>query len=183
MEMSNNIGKRICIIGPSCAGKSTLAAKLGEKLRLPVLHLDQISHIPGTNWAWRPRSVVQKEHDEFIQGDEWIVDGQYVRLLPQRIAKADTVILLEVNRFVSVWRFLKRHFKGGDWPGKLKDASDKFDFEIAWWIFYHQPRRWKDQMKIISDYPHVNIISLKNFKEINKFLTSSFSCRPTDFSP
>ena len=172
LVIMNNIGKRICIIGPSCAGKSTLAKKLGEKLHLPILHLDQISHIPGTNWAWRPRSVVQREHDEFIQKDEWIVDGQYLRLLPQRIERADTVILLEVNRFVSVWRFFKRHFNGGNWPGKLENASDRFDFEMAWWIFYHQPRRWKEQIQIISNYPHVKKIPLKGFRAINKFFTT-----------
>jgi len=165
-----NVGKRICILGPSCAGKSTLAEKLGEKLGLPVLHLDRISHIPGTNWAWRPRVAVQKEHDEFIQKDEWIVDGQYVRLLPQRFQRADTVILLKVNRFVSVWRFLKRHFRGGDWPGKLQDASDKFDWEIMWWIFYHQPLRWQEQMDLLSIYSHLNIISLNSFEEVNTFL-------------
>ena len=166
----NHIGKRICVIGPSCAGKSTLSEKLGKKLNLPVLHLDQIAHIPGTDWVERRRRETQKDHDEFILKDAWIVDGQYKRIMPKRLERADTLILIKVNRFVCCWRFLKRCFRGGDRPGKLEGASKEFNFRILWWIFYHQPRRWKEQMQIISAYPHVRIISLKTFAEIDTFL-------------
>ena len=39
--------QRVLIIGPCGAGKSTLAAQLGPKLRLPVFHMDQLNWKPG----------------------------------------------------------------------------------------------------------------------------------------
>ncbi|MGL4882562.1 MAG: hypothetical protein ACRC8K_16095 [Waterburya sp.] len=46
MIISNQY-KRIAIIGCCGAGKSTLAKSLGEKLNLPVIHLDTYYWQPG----------------------------------------------------------------------------------------------------------------------------------------
>jgi adenylate kinase family enzyme len=34
--------KRVIVVGPGAAGKSTLAARLGEITRLPVIELDRL---------------------------------------------------------------------------------------------------------------------------------------------
>ena len=67
MKMISDIGNRICIIGFSCSGKSTLAFNLSKKLHLPVLFLDAIAHVPHTNWEVRDRLLLKKEHDLFIK--------------------------------------------------------------------------------------------------------------------
>lgn len=36
--------RRICIIGPSSGGKSTLADRLGKLLDYPVLHMDKTKY-------------------------------------------------------------------------------------------------------------------------------------------
>ncbi|MDP2124712.1 MAG: topology modulation protein, partial [Parvibaculum sp.] len=48
--------QRILVIGCSGGGKSTLARALGEKLALPVVHLDVLFWKPG----W-----VESSYDEF----------------------------------------------------------------------------------------------------------------------
>jgi hypothetical protein len=50
MALVNELGQRMCILSPSNSGKLKQATELGEKLGISVCHLDQLAHIPGTNW-------------------------------------------------------------------------------------------------------------------------------------
>ena len=45
----DDLGPRICIMGPSNSGKSTLADAIARACDLPVVHLDQLHHLPGTD--------------------------------------------------------------------------------------------------------------------------------------
>jgi adenylate kinase family enzyme len=46
----DDLGPRICIVGPSNSGKSTLATAIGRARGLPVVHLDQLYHRADTDW-------------------------------------------------------------------------------------------------------------------------------------
>jgi shikimate kinase len=49
------MAKKIILIGPSAAGKSTVAALLGERLGLPVVELDDV--------RWRYYEEIRYDHD------------------------------------------------------------------------------------------------------------------------
>jgi adenylate kinase family enzyme len=164
------LGKRICVIGPSNSGKSTFSEKLAQKLNYPVLHLDQIAHVPNTNWVLAPREETKKKHDTFIKKEKWIVDGQYKRYMPQRLKRADTIVLIRANRFKCLFRFFKRCRQKGDRPGKLSDATKEFNLRMIPWILFKQPSRWQEQMEIIEQYPHINIIEASSFKDLDEIL-------------
>ncbi|CEJ49256.1 conserved hypothetical protein [Xanthomonas citri pv. bilvae] len=54
----DDLGPRICILGPSNSGKSTLAQARGC---VPV-HLDRLHHLPNTAWIPRPRQDFMALH-------------------------------------------------------------------------------------------------------------------------
>lgn len=166
------LGRRICVIGPSCAGKSTLAQNLGWKLGFPVLHLDQIAHIPGTNWVERPRHETQREHDAFIGQPCWVVDGSYSYLMPQRLRRADTLILLKAGRFTCLRNFITRCRMRGERAGKLEGAAREFNWDFIGWILFEQPRRWKNVGEIIAGHPHLHTTTFRSFAEIDAFLNT-----------
>ncbi len=51
---------RVIIVGNSGSGKSTLAREMGERLGLPVVHLDKLFWLP--NWIGRSAADVDKLH-------------------------------------------------------------------------------------------------------------------------
>lgn len=87
--------QRILITGCGGAGKSTLARRLGDKLGLPVIHLDRLWWLPG--WEHRTREEFDRLLAEELQKPAWIIDGDYSRTFPQRLERADLCIYLDVD--------------------------------------------------------------------------------------
>jgi adenylate kinase family enzyme len=63
MVTLNELGPRICIMGPSNSGKSTLANAIGQASSLVPIHLDQLYHYPQTDWLPRPEAEFVALHD------------------------------------------------------------------------------------------------------------------------
>ncbi len=64
----DGLGPRICIMGPSNSGKSTLADAIGKAQDLVPIHLDQLHHLPHTDWVARAPDAFQALHDAAILG-------------------------------------------------------------------------------------------------------------------
>src|SRR3954466_4414965 len=98
--------RKVLVIGPGGAGKSTFAKRLGELLKIEVLHLDKFYWRPG--WVETPKSEWLKTIEELVEGESWIMDGNYSGTLDVRFTACDTVIFLDMSRALCLWRVLKR---------------------------------------------------------------------------
>jgi adenylate kinase family enzyme len=104
----DDLGPRICVLGPSNSGKSTLAAAIGAARHLSIVHLDQYRHRPGTQWELRPDDEFASLHASAIAAERWIVEGNYSTLLPARLQRATGLIVLEASAPASLGRYLRR---------------------------------------------------------------------------
>lgn len=127
------LGDRICILGPSNSGKSTLANAIARKRALAAIHLDQLFHLPQTDWIPRPIDEFVALHDKAIMGDSWVMDGNYSVCMPQRFARATGVILLDISTPVSLFRYARRALFGKGRVGGLKGGQDS----IKWTMIHH----------------------------------------------
>lgn len=172
------LGQRICLIGPAGAGKSTLAFKLGEHFNFPVIHLDKLHHEPSGNWIARPKEGFLKDHNQAIAADQWVIEGNYTRSMPQRFDRADTIIIIEINRFVSLYRHTMRYIKQKcgieKRYGQPDNVEDHYNMSMVWWIL--QPKildkKRREKMKIrnaLLEKHREKLIYIRSFKEMNQF--------------
>ena len=87
--------ERVLIVGCPGAGKSTLARRLGALTGLPVYHLDLLWHRPDRTTV--DEETFDRRLDQILARDQWIIDGNYGRTLPQRLARCDEVFFLDYS--------------------------------------------------------------------------------------
>lgn len=165
--------KRILVIGCSGGGKSTLARALGEKLALPVVHLDVLFWKPG----W-----VESSYDEFrpkvaaaVAEDRWIVDGNFSRTFDLRLPRADTVVWVDQPRRVCLWRAFRRTLTlfGETRADLAPGCPEKID--PAFYRFIWNFKRTHDAMieeALARDAAHARVFRLRSDREIASFLAS-----------
>ena len=164
--------KRIIIIGCAGAGKSTLARQLGQKLNLPVVHLDKIFWKPG----W-----VEMEKDQFdaairteMEKEQWIIDGNYSRTLAERIRQSDTVIYLDFRRMTCLWGAIKRNLtnRGKVRPDMGEGCPEKIDMVFLKWIWHYNRNKREHNYRLLNEATHAQTIVLKNHRMVKRFLDS-----------
>ena len=165
--------ERIMIIGCGGAGKSTLARKLGEKLNLPVVHLDQIWWEPG-NWQHISREEFDSRLLEELKKPKWILDGNFNRTIEPRLASCDTVIYLDMTRLVCLKNWIGRVIK--NWGTARADmapgCTEWFDPEMAKWIWNFNKQNRQRYLELLSKAEGKQVYILRSRREVEKFKKS-----------
>ncbi|UAJ12419.1 isopentenyl transferase family protein [Glacieibacterium megasporae] len=161
------LGCRICIFGPSSSGKSTLATAIGRSHGLPVVHLDQLHHQPGTDWQPRPLEEFSALHDKAIDGASWVMEGNYSQYVPRRLNRATGVILLDVSGTTSLLRYLRRSWFERDRHGALEGGRDSVKWLMIRHILVATPpsrKRYAAMFEQIS-LPKVKLASARDVRD------------------
>ena len=116
---------KIAVLGYAGSGKTFLSDFLSVKQKIPVLHLDDIK------WdkEWKPidDSFILPIVSDFMQNDDWIIDGYYLSLfIDDRLEDADKIIILQLPRLTCLYRALKR--------SKVRKANGYINDMNSWFI-------------------------------------------------
>lgn len=163
----SDLGKRLCILGPSNSGKSTLATAIGRKCSFDVIHLDQLHHLPNTDWQVRPANEFIALHQVAIARDHWVMDGNYSSCLDQRLERATGLILLDVSTATSLWRYFCRTLFEPGRHGGLEGKRDSLKWAMIHHIMARTPRNRVryERMFCELDLPKIRLSSVR---EINR---------------
>ena len=162
--------ERIIIIGCGGAGKSTLARQLGEKLNLPVVHLDKLFWKPG----WE--SVTQEEfdvlHAKELAKEKWIMDGNFNRTMSERLTRCDTVIYLDFPRITCLLGVVKRILTtyGTVRPDMGEGCPERLDWEFLQWVWNFNKNKRDANYRRLAEVEGVDIIILKNRRQVERYL-------------
>lgn len=164
--------ERILLIGCGGAGKSTLARQMGEKLNIPVVHLDKLFWHPG--WVESTKEEIDARIFEEIRKPQWIMDGNYNRTLPQRLEYCDTVIYMDFNRAACLMGVLKRVLTtyGKVRPDMGEGCPERIDFEFLKWVWNFNKNKREKYYRLLNEAQGVNTIVLKNRRMVKRFLES-----------
>ena len=162
--------QRILIIGCGGAGKSTLARQLGEKLGLPVVHLDKLFWHPG--WVESTKEEIDAKIFAELQKPQWIMDGNYNRTLPERVKYCDTIIYLDFSRMACLMGVLKRVLTtyGKVRPDMGAGCPERFDLEFLKWVWNFNKEKRQSYYKLLNETEGINTIVLKNRRMVKRFL-------------
>ncbi len=127
--------QRVMIIGQPGSGKSTLARHLGDKTFLPVIHIDHIHWKHG--WVERDRAEKTRMTLDAIEQSKWIFEGGHSATWPERLARADTLIWLDLPVGLRlrrvIWRSL-RYF-GQSRPDLPEGCPEQLDWDFLSFIW------------------------------------------------
>jgi len=171
------IGRRIVVIGTTCAGKTTLARTLSEKLHVPHIELDALYW--GPDWTPVPVDAFRSAVAEALSGEAWTIDGNYSKTRDIVWGRADTLIWLDyalpiiMGRLFTrtLRRVVKRETLWNDnqetWRGAFFSRDSLFVFAIT-----SHTRRRRNTPRHLEEpsYQHLNVIRLRSPKATRAWL-------------
>ena len=163
--------ERILIIGCGGSGKTTLARTLGEKLDLPVVHLDKLWWTD--NWQTVTRDAFDAALAVELEKPRWIIDGDYSRTMPRRLEHCDTVIYLDYSTWACFWGAIKRilTYYGRSRPDMGGNCPERFDWEFLKWVLNYNKENRQRNYGWLNSADHAETYAFKNRRQLKKFLS------------
>ncbi len=169
---------RINIIGTSGSGKTTFGRELAETLEIPFLEMDAIFW--GPNWESPPDEVYFPKLKALLEGDNWVLDGNYTRTMDFKWDRVQAVIWLNFSFprtiYQAVQRALSRLISQEElWPGTGNRENLKMLFSkdsIIWWTVSSYKRHVKRNSAYMTadKYSRIKFHRLRSPREASGFL-------------
>ena len=111
--------------------------------------------------------------DQLIQGERWILDGNYGGTMDMRVAAADTVVFLDLPRSVCLYRVFKRIFQylGRTRPDLADGCLEQLpDLEFLRWIWTYPEVRAPKVLSMLASHADKTTVVLRSTRDVEQFL-------------
>jgi len=163
--------RRVLVLGCGGSGKSTLARQLGDRLALPVVHLD--IHYWSFGWKPTPEAEWQERVRRLAAADAWVMDGNYSASLETRLARCDAVVFLDLPRWVCILSVLLRwcRYRFAARPDLPEGCPEKIDLEFLSWVWSFQRRSRQKVLDALERLrPGVEVLQLRQRSQTRALL-------------
>ncbi|PZD74806.1 hypothetical protein C1752_00628 [Acaryochloris thomasi RCC1774] len=163
---------KIAVIGCCGAGKSTLARRLGKTLSLPVLHLD--AYYWQSGWIETPEPQWREIVTDLVEGQAWIMDGNYSSTFDIRFSAVETIIWLDFPRWLCLGQVLKRiwRYRGRTRADMAAGCPERFDWDFLRWVWDFPKRSRPKILEALDRYAEGRqVIVLRHPSDVRRFLS------------
>lgn len=170
--------ERIIVIGSSCAGKSTFARELSQKLGYEYIQLDELHWLP--NWQEQTAEEFRKIVSEKINSDRWVLDGNYSVVKDITWPLATDIVWLNYSFSTVLYRALKRSViraatKEELFSGNVETFRQSFFSKdsIIWWVIttFHDKRKRYPVLLGSNLASGANIVEFNKTSEASRWLS------------
>jgi adenylate kinase family enzyme len=168
--------RRICVVGTTGCGKSTLAGLLAQRLHIPHVELDAIYWKPG--WIESEREITRARVKDIARSDAWIVDGNYGFLRDILWPRAEAVVWLDYPLALIFWRLwwrtlnrtMKKELLWGTNQERLAEQFFSKDSLFLWALKSHeQNRKNYTSLPRLPEYSHLKVYRFKSPRETEEW--------------
>lgn len=154
---------RVVVLGCAGVGKTTFSRRLGERLGVPVICLDEIWR---REWTSEDVPTFRVMLEEAHAGEAWVSDGNFAKAtFDLRLPRSDLVIWLEQPRWVCAWRVIARTFRKGE-RHRFTDVLKVLSYI---WSFDAVNRPWIEE-QLAEHGPDVPLMRLETPRQIERLL-------------
>lgn len=157
--------KRVLVLGCPGSGKSTFSRKLNSKTNLPICYLDNLLWNPDQTTVSNQIFKQRLAHE--LEKPAWIMDGNYLMTLPQRLAVCDTIFLLDYPTELCVESVRQRV---GKKRADLPWIEEKADPRFLSYIRTFRAQQLPKMMFLLQKYPTKKLIIFKTREQADEYL-------------
>lgn len=171
---------RVSVVGCPGSGKTTFASALAERIGASYLELDSLYHQP--DWQPLPDDEFRSAVKRLIEGDRWVVDGNYSKVVKPLVWEAaDTVIWLDPPRYRAMWLvwwrtvrriFLRQELWNGNRESWRMPFRTKPEENLLLWTWIHHGRYRREYAAAMNGgrYDHLTFKRLSGRRHAARFL-------------
>lgn len=162
--------RRVAVIGCGGSGKTTLANALAARLQIPIVHVD--GHYWRTVGGQRVESTPEQwkvRHRELVAADAWIIDGMKLGVLDERLARADTVIYLDLPTHECLIGIVRRRLRYRGQICPEVGVYDRINPDFVRWIWSFRRRQRPRLLAMLEGFDGQAII-LRRRRDVRRFL-------------
>ncbi len=176
-NLDSQPGRRIVVVGSSGSGKTTLAETIARKLEIPHVELDALHW--QANWQETELDIFRHRVELALEGQEWVLDGNYAKVRDITWGRADTLLWLELPLPVVLWRLTRRTVQRAVtqeelWNGNRENWHEALFSHDS--LFLHMLRTRKshrrDYTQLVKEpeYSHLKVIHLRSLAQVNDWI-------------
>jgi adenylate kinase family enzyme len=164
----------VLVAGTSGAGKTTLAAVVGELLAVPHVEIDALYHGP----RWTPRPSFEADVRRFSAEPGWVTEWQYSPVRALLAERADLLVWLDLSRTRVMTQVARRTLRrrlhreplwNGNVEPALRTIFTNREHIVRWaWSTHHKsgPR----VAEVLQRHPHLVVVRLTSRRAVDRWV-------------